>query len=84
MCKLQTIVNISYVIVHTHIIGGEYWGITLVISVLDTHRGGTKFCNVSAVREIRDGLYFRCFFATRADGFSGQRAKEFFFRESAQ
>ena len=52
MCKIQTIANITYVIVPTHIVAGEYWGSTLVILVLDTDRGGTKFCNVSAVQEI--------------------------------
>jgi len=52
MCKLQTIANISYVIAPTHIIAGEYSGSTLVICVLDTDRGGTKFCNVSAAQEI--------------------------------
>ena len=52
MCKLQTIANISYVIVPTPIITREYWGSALVISVLVPDRGGTKFCNISAVQEI--------------------------------
>ena len=52
MCKLQSIANISCMIVPMHIIAKEYWGSTLFISVLDTNRSGTKFCGVSAVQEI--------------------------------
>jgi len=65
-------------IVPTHIIAGEYLGIALVISVLDSDRVAQNFAMPQLSGRYGDGLSFRSFFATRADGFSRQRAKEFF------
>ena len=42
-CKLQTITNFGYTTVFTHTITEEYCDGTLVVSVLDTHKGGTTF-----------------------------------------
>jgi len=47
MCELQTVANIRFVMVSTHIIAGEYWGSPQVISVSDTDRGGIKISTVS-------------------------------------
>ena len=40
-------------IISTHTITEEYCDDTLVIYVLETDRGGTKFSTVSAAQEVR-------------------------------